>query len=106
MTATEYLNGMKRMCSAYDDCYGCPMLDKITEIGEHRYITNCLGFQYGYPEKAEQAVEQWYSKNKVKTNADKFEEVFKKNSEWLGDEPWLKIEKWLTEPYEGDEQDE
>ena len=57
----------KRMCDSYKVCEGCP-LTKDESI--------CSRFMVEYPEKAEHTIMQWAARHPIKTNRDKFKEVF------------------------------
>ena len=57
----------KRMCDSYKVCEGCPLT---------KYESTCARFMIEYPEKAEHIIMQWAVENPIKTNGNKFEEIF------------------------------
>ena len=59
---------LNRMCDTYPDCKSCEVPTKF--LGQCR--TWCLEF----PEEAVAIVEKWRKEHPLKTNADKFKEVF------------------------------
>lgn len=84
-----------RLCESYDECYKCPMFrnrDKNDPIA-CRYWALLVN-----PKKAEKIIMTWAKEHPVKTNADKFKEIF-------GDEPYTitlfddNFIRWLREEY-------
>lgn len=61
----EVVKQRLRMCNAIEDCDDCPLRNK-----------RCSGFNNIDLEDFEKIVMQWAAEHPVKTNADKFEEVF------------------------------
>ena len=57
----------KRMCDSYKVCEGCP----LTKDG-----SICSRFMIEYPEEAEHTIMQWAARHPIKTNRDKFKEIF------------------------------
>lgn len=75
MDAVKYLKTKERICRHYKGdtilhCVGCPLLYK-----DDRSI-GCGGYEEYYPEDAIMIVEKWGINNPIKTNWDKFKEVF------------------------------
>lgn len=73
LTAIEFLEGKNRMCQK-QKCIDC-------ELSCDNNGTNllCQEFIKTYPEKAIGIVEEWLKENPLKTNKDKFNEIFKKD---------------------------
>lgn len=67
MTAREFLEGRKRMCSYYKDCTGCPL--KQDEM-------LCGDFMYKNTKEAIEAINNWCKKHPIVTISNKFFEVF------------------------------
>lgn len=74
MEALDFLKELKRMCDSHNKlesrCNRCPL---------HLIAENdgaCFPFIKKYPEKAIEVVEEWSKEHPIKTNADKFKEVF------------------------------
>lgn len=71
MTIEEYKNTFNRLCSEYDykhaHCYGCFLEHYCTE-----HPVNTIGSVIELLER----LEIWAAENPIKTNRDKFEEVF------------------------------
>lgn len=73
----EVIKIKKRMCETYSKgCFTCPM--NYANNGEKM---NCTVFIYNHPVKAEKIIMEWADEYPVKTNADKFKEVFGFNIE-------------------------
>lgn len=65
----EVINAMNRMCASFPHtCKGCPLND----IKENTCATTIKHS----PEEVEKRIMQWAKEHPVKTNADKFKEVF------------------------------
>ena len=62
MRAADYLREKQRMCYSMKHCKECP------------FVANCSSTEKYAPEKAEELVEEWASKNLEITNAFKFRE--------------------------------
>lgn len=68
----EVMKHRKRMCDALkQDCGSCGLCSDIN----NRYIS-CNKFILDYSEQAEEIIMKWAKEHPVKTNADKFKEVF------------------------------
>lgn len=63
MKFSEYIRNKDRMCHIVDNCKDCP----FNEI-------RCRDDTY--PEKAEQILEKWLKEHPIKTNKEKFKEIF------------------------------
>ena len=62
----------QRMCSSYNTCRQCYINDLLTDT--------CAAWIMKNPEATERIVMQWAAEHPVKTNRDKFKEVFGYNS--------------------------
>lgn len=83
--AKEY----QRLCDAFETCEGCPLVDLV------KTTPNCeTGVFRRYPEEAEDIIMQWAVEHPIKTNRDKFREVFGMDLVVTGD-----TSKWLDEEY-------
>lgn len=93
---TKVAKEYSRLCSAYPSCHDldkeCPMNKARDKAYVCRYWTLCID-----PEKAEEVIMNWAKENPVKTNRDKFKEVFgfdpvildiwnQRGGEWLFEE--------------------
>lgn len=67
----EVMGNIKKMCKSYSKCKDCP----ICSIN-NRTIWGCDAFAKEYPKETEEIVMKWLEEHPVKTNADKFKEVF------------------------------
>ena len=81
---------LDRMCHSFSsDCKGCPLNSiKISPFTCSKWIID-------NPYEAEEVIMKWAEKNPVKTNRDKFKEVF-------GFDPLthrLYVREWLEESY-------
>ena len=93
MNAVEYFKEQKRMCANYNYCNECPLAEKAEGDG----FDYCTAWQRLYPEEAVRIVEEWSKAHPMKTNGNKFREVF-------GDEAIYEAMKsiyWWDMPYEG-----
>lgn len=87
----EFAKQFNRMCDAMPDCDKCP-------VSRIRGILTCWRACFEEPEKMEQVVMDWAEKHPVKTNCQKFEEVFGCNPYLLNIFKANSIE-WLDEEY-------
>lgn len=71
MEALEFMKEAQRMCKSYVDCKGCP--SKNYACGLIRGMEN---YSDEYMRCVTKVVEQWSKEHPIKTNAQKFEEVF------------------------------
>ena len=62
----------QRMCSSYSTCCQCNISAFLNDI--------CAVWIMKNPEEAERIVMQWAAEHPIKTNQDKFKEVFGYNS--------------------------
>ena len=82
MDAIEYLKRRGRMCESIDECIYCPIYLTAMEGGASMHlrdlweVNDCHFWEQDNSEQAAQAVEEWSKENPIKTNAQKFEEVF------------------------------
>lgn len=67
----EVMKHKERMCNTYVDCTKCPVAK-----GNNKKNTSCDDLMKFYPEEAQSIIMKWASAHPVKTNADKFKEVF------------------------------
>lgn len=67
----EVMKQKNRMCGTYEICNECPM--HKNNNGENM---SCSPFFFSKPEVAEGIIMKWTSEHLIKTNADKFREVF------------------------------
>lgn len=78
--AETYFKAKQMMCDDADMCCYCPLAHKYRHIMEDEEL-KCAEFCEKYPEKAIPFIEDWWEERKkslipIKTNADKFFEVF------------------------------
>lgn len=64
----EVLKQKERMCKSVDSCGECP-LNRLSDI-------ECKHYLLANPTEAEEIIMNWAKEHPVKTNADKFKEVF------------------------------
>lgn len=71
----EVITQKERMCANYNRCnMGCQINNAIQS---KKYdCTTCVGFCIKYPKVAEGIIMNWAKEHPIKTNADKFKEVF------------------------------
>ena len=62
---------LTRMCNTYEHCYDCP----INKVKDKAYACRYWVLLQN-PEKAEEVIMKWAKEHSVKTNRDKFREVF------------------------------
>lgn len=68
----EVMQQKKRMCEALKpDCSSCGLCSD-----NNNYHIGCNKFILDYYEQSEEIIMKWAKENPVKTNADKFKEVF------------------------------
>lgn len=77
----------RRMCSSIDDCIKCPLEELVN--GDATY---CEAGVIHSPEEAEDIIMQWSIEHPIKTNRDKFKEVFGYNSFAECPVGWLNME--------------
>lgn len=105
LNAVEFIKTRKRMCDSIHSCAAC-------ELGSLDY--GCRDFTDAEPERAVEIVENWGKRHPLKTNREKFEEVFGIHLEipsgidysFCNERPMytgIDVEKWLDEPYGGEE---
>lgn len=73
---TEVLKQKERMCEYFTNpdkssCRKCPMASV-----NNGYDAICETFLLNHPQEAEPIIMKWAKENPIKTNADKFKEVF------------------------------
>ena len=66
----EVMKQKERMCNAMR-CENCVLASGNNNTGD-----SCNYFVIGYPKQAEKIIMNWAKEHPVKTNADKFKEVF------------------------------
>lgn len=66
----EVMKNKNRMCKSHD-CSSCA----ISSIKNTKNIV-CEDFIINYPQEAEEIIMAWAKEHPIKTNADKFKEVF------------------------------
>lgn len=74
MEFKEFCRERDRMCERYDSCDSCP-IHKLDKAGY-----SCTRICMNFPDEAERIVSEWTKEHPIITNADKFMEVFGKNS--------------------------
>ena len=94
MEALDYKEA-QRMCKSYPDCKGCPLIKSACGL------IRCIG---GYSDAdiqcAIKVVEQWSKEHPIKTNAQKFKEVFGDKAIYAISSPNVQaLKNWLDEPY-------
>lgn len=67
----EVMKIRDRMCESIERCHDCP----INTFKNGKAIS-CESFSKKYPEQAQEILLKWNKEHPIKTNADKFEEVF------------------------------
>lgn len=101
LNAVEFIKTRKRMCNSIHSCAAC-------ELSSLDY--GCRNFTDAEPERAVEIVENWGKRHPLKTNREKFEEVFGirlETASWLDCSfrnerlmyNGIDVEKWLDEPY-------
>ena len=86
-------NEYKRLCDAFETCKDCPLNDLV------KNTPNCeTGVFRRYPEDAESIIMQWATEHPIKTNRDKFKEVF--GLDYFDPFPGG-CSAWLTDEYKG-----
>ena len=97
MDAVKFLQTRRRMCNA-EWCYLCPLGIESNE--------RCVTWLFTHPAEAVAIVEEWDVKHPVKTNADKFKDVFGFDVKECGFGPnriclmGIPHKYWSQEPYE------
>lgn len=81
----------KRMCSEHPGCDGCPFEHP------HKDVV-CSAWAMRNPKEGEQKIMEWTAKHPIKTNRDKFKEVF--GLDYLDPLPGGGI-AWLAAEYKG-----
>jgi hypothetical protein len=71
MEFVEVMKHKQRMCNSVGVCWHCPL---FTNNNGSNII--CEEFIRTYPEKAEEIIMKWAEKHPIKTNKDKFDEIF------------------------------
>ena len=71
MEFQDFWKQRERMCDAIN-CHDCI----ICQERGGRHIIGCLTWISDNPQRAESIIEKWAKENSLKTNADKFKEVF------------------------------
>ena len=91
----EVIKQFKRMCeSNCSDCRQCP-------IESYRGFYHCWRWISEEPEKSEEFIMKWARENPVKTNRDKFKEVFGiEFSDLFRLGISRDLQKWLYKEYE------
>lgn len=90
---TEICKAFNRMCNSNEICSNCPMNKARNSAYTCRHWMLCVD-----PEAAEKVIMKWNKENPVKTNNDKFKEIF-------GDEPYTitafddDFISWLSKEY-------
>ena len=85
-------NERKRMCDSYEICInGCP-------LGKAANGAICSSWMFANPVLAEDAIMKWAAEHPIKTNRDKFKEVF--GFDYLDPLPGGGS-AWLTAEYKG-----
>lgn len=67
----EVMKIRDRMCESIERCHECP----INTFKNGKDIS-CESFSKKYPEQVQEILLKWDKEHPIKTNADKFEEVF------------------------------
>lgn len=70
--ALEFLQETNRMCSSHKECTDCPLKCLASFYG----YSTCRIAMFNECEKAVSAVDAWSKKHPIRTNAEKFKEVF------------------------------
>lgn len=81
-----------RMCHSFScDCKDCP-------LGKQRGIFTCLRWIFDHPYESEELIMKWAKENPMKTNGDKFKEIFGFDFKTtFNASPWTL--EWLCEEY-------
>lgn len=67
---TEVMKQMERMCNSFR-CFDCPLSQN--EVWKKN---SCVSHTRQCPQEAEEIIMKWAEEHPIKTNADKFKEVF------------------------------
>lgn len=87
MRAADYLREKQRMCHSIQFCGECP------------FDRNCNLTEKTNPEKAEELVEEWATKNPRITNAMKFEEIFGESADTIWSLLLPEFNNWINKEY-------
>lgn len=68
----EVFKQRKRMCESYTDQFGITHCEMCTMCK----IPSCSYYIFSHPQEAESIIMKWAEEHPIKTNADKFKEVF------------------------------
>lgn len=97
MDAVEFVKAMDRMCESHETCGECGLA-----FGKEE---GCGSYIFDHPEEAVHIVEEWSKAHPIKTNGQKFVEVFgfvpttwNKMGEEIHD--YIADPQWWHEPYE------
>lgn len=93
MDAAKYLIEKLRMCK---NCSCCQAVPNQCPLSKAKKQFNCSDWVEMHPTEAVAIVEKWSKEHPVKTNADKFKEVFGFGGHTQVDQH----AQWWDEPYE------
>lgn len=69
----EVMKHKERMCDVHIiSCANCNLIYEVRNKG----CSNCEDYVEKYPQEAEEIIMKWAKEHPIKTNADKFKEVF------------------------------
>lgn len=68
----DIMHIMQRMCKCYESCADCIFHDVLNKSA----FVYCEQYLMNHPKEAEEILMNWAEEHPVKTNADKFREVF------------------------------
>ena len=71
---TEVMKQRERMCESFHDKYGDPKCNEC--LINRESLFGCSDYVTHYYKEAEKIIMDWAKAHPIKTNADKFEEVF------------------------------
>lgn len=96
MDAAKYLTEKFRMCKHYSCCQAVPNQCPLSKVKKQ---FNCSDWAVMHPTEAVAIVEKWSAEHPVKTNAEKFKEVFGTYVACIDGAATI-TEAWWDAPYE------
>ena len=94
----KVMSEYRRLCEGRR-CASCPILEKVEKAKENY----CSAWVTNHPEEAEHIIMQWAKENPIKTNRDKFKEVF--GFEFTDRVPESQYHReWLDAEYKGEQE--
>lgn len=90
MDAVKFIEERKRYCLGIS-CVNCYLKKEHIPCGSFNDITR--------PKELVKFIEEWSEKNPIKTNGDRFKEVFGIKRAIIGTKTWEEINEWWNQEY-------